>query len=76
VKGIQRVKPGQKVEAEEAPAEPPPTTVRKPIAEPAATEPGATEPGASEIGAPASRPESPADPPVTDSQPQRTTKER
>jgi RND family efflux transporter MFP subunit len=32
VKGLQRVKPGQKVDAEEAPAATPPTTVRKPVA--------------------------------------------
>jgi RND family efflux transporter MFP subunit len=66
VKGLQRVKPRQKVDAEEAPAEPPTTTVRKPVAESAMAEPAAST----------LPPEPPADPSSTDSQPQRTTKER
>jgi RND family efflux transporter MFP subunit len=66
VKGLQRVKPGQKVDAEEAPSKPPPTTVRKPVAEATAIEPSA----------PGSPTESPTEPTGTGNPPQRTTKER
>jgi RND family efflux transporter MFP subunit len=61
VKGLQRVKPGQKVDAEEAPATAPPTTVRKPVAEPTAVEPA--------------EPVSPTGPSETDNPPRRA-KER
>ncbi|HEX5103385.1 MAG TPA: efflux RND transporter periplasmic adaptor subunit [Pirellulaceae bacterium] len=44
VKGLQRVKPGQQVEAEQAAApEMPPTTVRKPVTPPTSPEPPAKE---------------------------------
>jgi RND family efflux transporter MFP subunit len=50
VKGLQRVKPGQKVEAEVADATLPPTTVRKPVADAPASDgaAGAGQPAASD----------------------------
>ncbi len=61
VKGLQRVKPGQKVDAEEAPATAPPTTVRKLVSETTGTEP--------------TEPVSPTEPSGTDNPPRRA-KER
>jgi hypothetical protein len=67
VKGLQRVKPGQKVEPELIQATLPPTTVRKPVAAAPATEspPAENRPAL---------PQPTADP--ANSQPRRTTQER
>ncbi len=66
VKGLQRVRPGQKVEAELEEATLPPTTVRKPVTESSPESPPEQ---------PAAR-TTPAEPPASQSKPPATSKER